>query len=335
MQQTKPDNLEQDSPTIIQPDVEEITPSKKQPARPVFAVRRSAFSRIMLWFLAILACLLIISGFTFILYSTTAQYQGALHSMGTVLARSTQDVQAATRASIQGTASTLGTAQANIDATATAMNGNNAAATATVDAATATATSFVDLYTRSTRGTPVLEDQLIDNTGAGKWDEGSPSPNTGCVFRGLYNVSEAQQGFLQPCIAEASNFSNFAYQVSLSISQGYRGQAGLLFQVDSSNKAFYFFRINSDNTYAFDLYHSDGQVDTLAQGFLAATSYGQSQSSQLAVISKDKIYALYIDGNYIAAVSDATLTSGKIGVAVINGGTPVTAQFSNAQVWQL
>ncbi|MBO0792689.1 MAG: hypothetical protein J2P36_17325 [Ktedonobacteraceae bacterium] len=93
------------------------------------------------------------------------------------------------------------------------------------------------------------------------------------------------------------------------------GPGGLLFQVDSSNKAFYFFRVNTDNTYAFDLYHSDGKVDTLAQGFLPTSNYGQSLSSQLAVISKDKTYALYIDGSYIASVSDATLTSSKIGVA--------------------
>ncbi|MBO0796423.1 MAG: hypothetical protein J2P36_36500, partial [Ktedonobacteraceae bacterium] len=233
-----------------------------------------------------------------------------------------------------GTANALGTTQANINATATAMGNNAAMATASSEAATATASAFSDMLTRATSGKPVLDDPLSDNSGPGKWDEGSPSTNTGCTFQGLYNVQEATQGYLQPCIAEASNFSDFSYQISLSITQGYQGRAGLLFHVDSSKKAFYFFHIGTDNTYALDLYQGTGKVDTLSRGLSYTISAGLNQSNQLAVIAHDTTYDLFINGGYVASVTDGTLGAGKVGVAVIDNGTPVTAQFSDAKVWQ-
>jgi hypothetical protein len=193
------------------------------------------------------------------------------------------------------------------------------------------------MFTQATQGTPTLDDPLSDNSGTGKWDEGSSTTNTGCIFQDQYNVQEATQGFLQPCIAEASNVSNnnATYQVSLSIIAGYRGQAGLLFHVNSSNKAFYFFHIGIDNTYALDLYHDNGKADTLSRGFSTTISAGLKQPNQLAVIAHNNTYFLFINGTSITTVNDSTLDGDKIGVAVINNGTPVIAQFSHAKVWQV
>ncbi|MBO0782874.1 MAG: hypothetical protein J2P37_29010, partial [Ktedonobacteraceae bacterium] len=67
-----------------------------------FEVRRSPLFKITRLLLAILAGLLIISGFTFILYATSAQYQGSLHIFGTMQAQSTQRVVNATQRAVQG-----------------------------------------------------------------------------------------------------------------------------------------------------------------------------------------------------------------------------------------
>jgi hypothetical protein len=42
-----------------------------------------------------------------------------------------------------------------------------------------------------------------------------------------------------------------------------------------------------------------------------------------------------VNQGFVASVTDSTLSSGQIGVVAINNGTPVVAQFTNAQVWNL
>jgi len=282
-----------------------------------------------------LALLLVISGLLFVVYSTTVGYRTSLHVIATRQVRATQSVIDTNRAQQQATVRTLGTAQANINATATAQTDAKAQATEAVDGATATATSLSDLLTQSTTKDPTFHDTLADNTGNGKWDEGNPTTNRGCVFKdGNYHVNEAQKGLLQPCIAQGTQFANFIYKAQVTLNQGQLGQVGLLFQINGSDNNYYFFYISSDGTYALDLYNNNNQVN-LTQGTSTAIMLGLGQSNELAVLAKDGIYSLYANGQYLATVTDHSLNAGKIGLAVVDRNVPVDAQFSNAQVWKI
>jgi hypothetical protein len=300
----------------------------------MFAVRHSLFSRLIRILLATLATLLIISGIAFILFTTSLQYDASAKAFTFSQAQATRNVLGATSTSVQGTANAISTTQSNINATATAIDTHNLQATATIEMATATATYFSGVYLQATKGTPALDNPLTSNDGAGKWDEGSSATNTGCSFEGGYKVQEASRGFLQPCIARDSNFSNFTYQVEVSISQGFQAQAGILFCVNSNNTNYYFFHIGTDNTYKLDLYQGENQIKPLAQGNSSAIETGLGQSNKLTVIVRNKTYQLFINGAYVGSVSDSTLSEGKIGVGVINNSTPVVAVFSDAKVWQ-
>lgn len=279
-----------------------------------------------------LAALFIISGIVFIIYSETIQYRTSLTNAETAVARTTQGAYL----NGQNTANVLNTAQANIDASATAQANAVVNATAGVDNATATASALNDLYTQSTNGNPIFDDALTDNTGPGHWDQGHPSPNTGCAFEsGFYVVSEAGQGKFQPCIALATSFSDFAYQVNLTITKGYLGQAGLIFRTNADNTSYYFFHIDTAGSYALDLYGTSAQVRNLLQGVSSAIPIGLGQSNQLAVIANGNTLSLYANQQYLASVMDTTLNAGKIGLGVVNRNTPVEVQFADAQVWQL
>jgi 3-keto-disaccharide hydrolase len=320
----------------------EVTPGKTPawPPPPRPRPHRSRVSLVAQVSAIVLALLLVISGLVFIIYSATVGYHGTLRAVATSEARATQYVVGTAQAQQQATAQTLSTAQAYINTTATAQTIQAAQATAAIDNATATATSLSDLLTQATGKTPTLDDSLSDNSGTGKWDEGNTIntsvASTGCAFKdGVYHVTEAQQGFLQPCIAENTDFSNFVYQVQVTLDQGNQGQAGLLFQVDSTNKAYYFFYIGSDGSYELDLYSSSGQVTTLTRSINAAITTGLGQSNQLSVLAKNGTYYLYANGQYLVTVTNTSLSSGKIGLAVVNQDTPVDAEFSAVQVWKL
>ena len=288
----------------------------------------------------VLGLLLVISGLVFIIYSATVDYHGAIRAVATKEVQATQNIVSTAQTQLQATTQALSTVQAQINATATAQAIQGEQATATIGGATATASTLSNILTQATGKTPVLDDSLADSSGTARWDQGNTInttvARTGCAFtNSAYHVSEAHQGFLQPCIAENTDFSNFVYQVQVTLDQGDQGQAGLLFQVDSTNKAYYFFYIGSDGSYALDLYATSGQVTHLTQGTSAASTTGLGRSNQLSVLAQKGIYTLYANGQYLTTVPNTALSSGKIGLAVVNQNTPVDAEFSNAQVWQL
>jgi hypothetical protein len=188
-------------------------------------------------------------------YSASAQYSKSLSANATAQALATARVQSTERAnnlSATATGQVLATAQAGIEASATAQVQATASAIAATDLATATVTALQDMYTQATSGTPVLNDSLSDNSGKYNWDEGQGQTiNTGCAFTdGAYQVSESQPGYLQPCFAEATHFSNFAYQVQMTITDGNLAQGGIVFRANSATGQYYLFRIGVDGSYA-------------------------------------------------------------------------------------
>ena len=298
--------------------------------------RRETLSPIFRVLLLLLACLLVVGGMGLLVASSARQYRATLHTGATIVARSTQFSMNTAQAQNKGTAQAISTAQANIEATATSQADTSTAATATVDNATATATSLGDVYTQSTSGTPTFNNTLSDNTGDGAWDEGTVAVNTGCTFtNSSYHASEARQGYFQPCIAENTKFSNFAYQVELTINKGNPGQAGMVFRVGGDNKAYYLFRIGTDGSYALDIYDTNGNVNTLVHGFSSAITTSFGQANTLTVIAKDAQYLLFANGQYVDSASDKTLQEGKIGVVAVNAGTPIDVTVGNVQVWKL
>ncbi|HEY6540916.1 MAG TPA: hypothetical protein VIZ18_08270 [Ktedonobacteraceae bacterium] len=282
-----------------------------------------------------IALLLIVSGLGFIVFTTSAQYNKTLHTEATAQARLTARANATKLAlTQQATNQALATQQAYIYATASALVGSTATAQGSSVAATATAGADENLLNQDTGGTPVFNDALGDNSSNNGWDTNiNPQGNTGCQFNnGAYHALEAMRGYLQPCFAEASNFSNFAYQVTLIIDQG--DQGGIIFRANNAKSQYYLFRIGIDGSYTLERY-TNNQVITLSSGFSVAIATGTGQSNTLAVIANKSALSLFANSTYIASVTNSTLSSGQIGVVALDFTLPTDVEFSNAQVWTL
>jgi hypothetical protein len=284
--------------------------------------------------LATLALTLVVGGLGFIVFTASTQYKVALHTQATAQARSTAHANATMLALTQQvTAQALATQQTNIYATATGLAGSTATALSNGDTATATANTLQNLLNQDSTGTPALNDALGDNSGNNHWDEIINSEgNTGCQFNnGVYHALESLRGFLQPCFAGVSNFSNCVYQVTMTINQG--DQGGIIFRATSGKAQYYLFRIGTDSSYTLERYNNN-QLTTLSNGFNAAIAQG-GQSNTLSVIAdKSKLY-LFANQTYIATATDTTFTSGQIGVVALDFTLPTDVEFSNAQVWTL
>jgi hypothetical protein len=210
------------------------------------------------------------------------------------------------------TAQVVGTVQAQASATATVIAGHQAN------------------YDQITSGTPVLDDPM-QNATLYNWDTG-----TGCAFtNGEYHVTIAQKGVFLYCSAEATNYSNFLYQVQMKIINGDFG--GIIFRADTTNTRFYLFRIGQDGTY--DLYYYPDKEGNHAKNLLSGNSSlivtGANQSNLIAAAANNNTIDLYINKKYLISVNDSSLNSGKIGVIAQGGANAADVVYTHAQVWTL
>jgi serine/threonine protein kinase len=187
-------------------------------------------------------------------------------------------------------------------------------------------------------GTLALNDPLGDNSNGYFWYEGNDNGGRCGFSGGAYHVSLSQQGTYRYCTAGATNYSNFTYQVQMTIVQGFSG--GIIFRTDPVNMKYYYFHIDIDGSYALDIYNNLGFITTLKSGSNTANNNtvintGLNQSNVIAVVVIGSNISLYVNNQQIDSVSDSTYSHGEIGVAASSIGNPTEVVFSNAKVWTL
>lgn len=284
--------------------------------------RQRGLSRGKAALLAGLALLAMLGGFSLILYSAVI-HPAQLQAQATATAIAVFNAQASQ------------TAQANAQASATAIAIANATATAQAVAtarAVATATALQNIYTQGTRGTPVFDDPLTYN--ANNWAIGSANGGGGCFFTGgAYHSSVQQKGYYLPCIAQNTNFSNFAFQVTLTILSGDEG--GMVFRANDANSQGYLFSIKRDGSFGIFLTTDNAHSTTLDFGSSSAIHAGLNKPNTLTAVARGSQIYLYVNKHYLTNVASTAYTSGQIGVFSAEDAAPTDIAFSKAQVWQL
>src|SRR6266487_478119 len=184
----------------------------------------------------------------------------------------------------------------------------------------------------ATSGTPRLTSSLAFQDGA-NWDVYNAVGGGGCGFTGgALHASIFVQHTYAPCFAQASNFSNFAFQVQMTILKGDGG--GLVFRADDANAKFYLFRITHDGLLTL-LVTSDSKTNTpLVDDTSPAIKKG-AQTNLVTIIARGSNIYMYVNKQYVGSTSDSSYSSGKIGVFADDTGAATDVAFSNAQVWQL
>ncbi|WP_376795958.1 hypothetical protein [Thermogemmatispora sp.] len=294
-----------------------------------FRQRPAGLSRGQWWLYGTLAALLLLASTVLLVMQTTGQATTLLQAQATARAQATGHVLASASAQAAGTAQALATQQAAIYATATAQS----LATVQSSQLTATATAYDERLSQITQGQPSFSDDLSTPDEAHGWDQGFSDAGTGCFFNnGAYEARAGHPGLLQPCLAHSTHFSQFVYEVQLTITHG--EEAGLLLRASADGQSFYLFRLNINGSFALDLYQGQ-TAQTLLTGFSPAISSGLTQTNILGVLASQDTLVLYVNEQAVGSVNDHSLSSGAIGVAAIDEQQPCVAQFSNARVWPL
>jgi len=225
-------------------------------------------------------------------------------------------------------------------ATETARTHANATAAvlATAKANTmATATALQEIYIQATRANPTLNDALSSQNG-NNWDVISNSGEGSCSFKdNAYHATAQQPDYLYACFAATPSFSNFAYQVQMTILQGDYG--GIIFRANGANSKYYYFRVGKGGAYDLSVSHDTTSThDQLLKSGIAPSviKTGLNQPNLVAVLANGSNLYLYVNQKFLAQVHDNTYQSGQIGVF---GGDfaskSADVAYANAKVWKV
>jgi type II secretory pathway pseudopilin PulG len=216
-----------------------------------------------------------------------------------------------------------------VQATANAVASSTAQAQATVQV-------YQNIYTQATRGTPVVNDPLSSPTFNPLWDITIGSTTNGdCAFtQGSYHSTIPTANYFEPCYALNTNYSTFAFQVDLTITQGDFG--GVLLRANTAHTKFYLFRVGVDGS--FDLYNYSNNQGSQAALLLTGTTRvmkGLNQSNEITVVAQKTTMYFYLNRQYLGNSNDNSYTSGEIGVFAESAKNPTDVAFSNAKVWKI
>lgn len=209
-----------------------------------------------------------------------------------------------------------------------------------INAAIATRTALQNIYAQATSGLPTINDPLSSPDDFG-WSNAQRIGASGrysgsCQFTNNAYRNEALAGYLINCIATETHFSNLAYQVDMTIINGNSG--GLVIRANASGSGYYF-RISINGAYFLENIASTGYGNfsqtLLASGSSPVIKKGNNSMNQLAIVAQGKNLYLYINKQYLDSISDASYSSGQIGVYARGSNYKTAIIFRNAQVWKL
>ncbi|GER87639.1 hypothetical protein KDW_18010 [Dictyobacter vulcani] len=185
-------------------------------------------------------------------------------------------------------------------------------------------------------GRLVLDDSLQRQDSSINWQEGTNELQANCLFKnGEYVAFQPQTGRFHACMAQKTDYKNFAYEVYMTIRQGDFG--GIVFRAENGiDGHYYVFRIHTNGNYWLYRFtdHSIEHAILLDQGNSRNFNGGLNAHNLLAVVAQDDRMAIYINHQQLTSLQDSGYTHGAIGVLA---GSLYTgsgeASFKDARVW--
>ena len=214
----------------------------------------------------------------------------------------------------------VATSQAIVGATTTALAG-------------VTATAQANPYPSylAGNGTLAFVDPL--NQPDDNWSNNSNSSQDGAQFtQGAYHISQSQNDHFYFSYA-SGDFSNFAFEVQMTITKGDCG--GIMFRYNFTAGGLYFFSVCQNGFYWLDLHRdrSNNNIQALTSGSSAAIHTGYNQSNVIAVVANGSSIGIYVNGQQIGNVNDATYSAGAIALCAEDVSSPTEVVYNNARVW--
>ncbi len=186
-------------------------------------------------------------------------------------------------------------------------------------------------------GTVVVNDPLTSNRLG--W-EAIPSQQNACIFTTSgYEVRADNKSKLQMCLADKTNFSDFALQVEMTLMMG--DISGILFRdrylltlMGGPIEGYLDLTVMTQNGYITDLLP---KCYPLSPGCLIGESLVPQQTVTITIVARGTSIELYVDAYRERMLTNEVSSTGSIGVlaAVTDGqqDAQTEALFANMRIW--
>jgi transcriptional regulator with XRE-family HTH domain len=197
----------------------------------------------------------------------------------------------------------------------------------------------------ASKGTLALNEKLAANSAAG-WDL-KRNAQGHCFFAdGSYHILDVAEGYMEVCLANETYFTNYAYEVKMSITAGDCG--GLAFR--STFPQLYYFLACLDGRYRFVRYDWTNMANTrvIAQGISPAIHQGLHTTNILAVVAINETFKIYVNHILVISATDGAYLDGQVGMLANTCrmvypndprpnlcDAPTEVSFNDARVWTM
>jgi hypothetical protein len=180
----------------------------------------------------------------------------------------------------------------------------------------------------------VLNDPL--KTDRREWSLDTRPDGSKCSFAGdVYHITQVTKGSPHYCLARGTNFTDFAFEVQMTILQGDRG--GIVFHSTENASSLYYFYVDQDGRFGLDITRERRYLKTLIYGRSLAIQTGLNHSNLIAIVAEGYTFKLYANKQLIATVTDMArvLSRGYLGLTAYSYAvnTPTEVVYSDAKAW--
>jgi len=190
--------------------------------------------------------------------------------------------------------------------------------------------------------TPYSGVEVTDNlltTNRVRW-EASPSRRDACTLTGAgYEVRATQPDIIQGCTATATNFSDFAFQIEMTLIQG---EGGGIFFRDSQSGTYElqvlhggYFKLYASDSNGYQSLTPDCEIGPT--GCYVGEYLDTGLTITITVVARDASIEIYFNNLKMPSVTSRVSLHGSIGVFALTAkGQPVAqtvVDFANAVIW--
>lgn len=158
-----------------------------------------------------------------------------------------------------------------------------------------------------------------------------------CIYRGgTFQVSEPTQQHFSICNSDATNYSNFAFEVQMMIIKGDCG--GITFRYNPQRQ-FYLFKVcqspSSSDAALINYRNPNGtSLLVLVQDRLVRLKR-LNQWNTLTILAKGSELELYINNQLVGIGKDGSYPTGAIGLLAYNVTNSTEVAYKDAKIWTL
>lgn len=177
----------------------------------------------------------------------------------------------------------------------------------------------------------IFSDPMKSNS-SGYWGVASDKYGSCSFTNDVYQVSSfTAAGY--SCVLTGFDFTNFAFEVQMTITKGDRGD--ISFRADANAENNYAFWISPSGTYGLEIWENNSLSRTLRSSSNAAINTDLNQLNTVAVVTQGNIFHLYVNDQLIDVVTDpaSSFSHGIIWLGAYPVNNPTQVFFSNVKVW--